>query len=592
MELSYLEKYSDIPVTFSEQLDRCVELFPHRNAIIDQSGVLTWMQVRNQVDYLAAELIAAGVNPGDRILIGMERRFEIVIVFLAIARVGAISVPFNCKSTNKEKEELVSLVSPVGALFHKDLANTLNESWNDIWRIVVDSEKFSNGLKNAASNHSTKKQAWHQSEKTDTAYLNMTSGSTGIPRAATATYEQLSGNTMACVSRFNLTEKDIHLPLFAVMSHPHEIFCRALLTGASMVLIENLYPRTISEMIQQHKVTCIMAVSAVYNLLIPFLANKRFDFSSLRLPESGGMSTPDTLVLRFRELAGVPVIPVWGSTETMGVALAAALDRSSPPGSVGKVLPGYEARIVDKDNNVLGTGEIGELQLMGKGIMSGYWNNDSQTGKSFVDGWYRTGDLFEVDLKGNYFFRGRMDAMIKTGGYKIYPAELEAALFSHPLIREAVVVPFDDRLRGFIPLAVLVTEPGESLTEAQLRAFLKSRLSKHKMPRIFKFLPDLPRTASGKVDRKVLLSYSSQEEKPSEISLERRIAAIDLKILHLLNERMRMEIELMECQHDSAFQPEKSQETIQRILEFNPGPLHDSIVEKLFQSILSLRTLY
>ncbi|MCD4655328.1 AMP-binding protein, partial [bacterium] len=433
---------------------------------------------------------------------------------------------------------------------------------------------------------------WPQVKKEDLAYLNMTSGSTGKPKAAMATFGQLHGNTKACVQRFQMTEKDIHLPLLAVMSHPHEIFCRALFTGGSIVLLENLYPRRISEMIQTHRVTCIMAVSAVYKLLIPFLSSSKYDFSSLRLPESGGMSTSPALITRFTDLTGTPVIPVWGSTETMGVAFASKLDGSSPRGSVGKVLQGYKVRIVDKNNEPVQPGEIGEMQLGGRGIMSGYWENPCETAKSFLDKWYRSGDLFEVDSKGNHFFRGRMDAMIKVGGLKIYPAEIEAALFAHPLIREAVVVPFDDGLRGLVPLAVLVTEPGESLTESHLRSFLKSRLTKTKMPRIFRFLPDFPRTASGKIDRKALVSYSSLDHKPSEVSLESRQDAIDLKILHLLNERMRIEIKLMKSQKYKGFQPERIQEIIQRILEFNPGPLHDSIIEKLFRSILSLRTLY
>ena len=224
--------------------------------------------------------------------------------------------------------------------------------------------------------------------------------------------------------------------------------------------------------------------------------------------------------------------------------------------------------------------------------MSGYWHDSENTSKAFSGDYYQTGDLFELDAHGNFYFRGRMDAMMKAGGVKIYPAEIEAAIFAHPLVREAVVVPFDDRLRGLVPMAVIVSEPGESITESQIRSFLKDRISKGKLPKIFRFLPDLPRTASGKVDRKALLSFSGLDEKPSEKSLEHRLDAIDLKILHLLNERMRIEKKLMEYNDGTGFQPERTQETIQRILEFNPGPLHDSIVEQIFRSLLSLRTLY
>ncbi|HPQ39696.1 MAG TPA: AMP-binding protein [bacterium] len=593
MRIPYLERFPDVPVLLCDQLDRCAVEFGDRLAGVDQYGKLTWSQLRRMVNLIAAELSDRGVNPGDRIAISMERRLDIVIAYLAVSRAGAVAVPVNFKSTRREQLETLALIEPVGTIYHDDIARAVEPLEGEGWRLVIDSPAWKTRFQQAETVSDTDHTGdWPDRSPDDPVYLNMTSGSTGTPKAAIATHRQLYGNTRACVERFDLTEEDVHLPLFAVMSHPHEIFCRALFTGAAIVLVENLYPRTIAEMIDMYGVTCIMAVSPVYSLMLPFITNKRYDFSSLRLPESGGMSTPPALETKFRELTGVSIVPVWGSTETMGVAFASSLDGSTPAGSVGQVMPGYQARIIDKNNHDVPVGETGELLIRGSGVSDGYWRDPATTQAAFENGWYRTGDLFELDDAGNYFFRGRLDAMIKAGGFKIYPAEIEAALFSHPLVREAVVVPFDDRLRGLVPLAVLVTEPGESLTEAQLRHFLANRLPRQKLPRIFRFLPDLPRTASGKVDRKALLSFGSLDYEPSEVTLERRLDAIDLKILHLLNERMRIEMQLMQKQKDGKFQPERMQETLQRIAEFNPGPLHDSIVEEIFRHILSLRTLY
>ncbi|MBN1295227.1 AMP-binding protein [bacterium] len=593
MKTPYLERYPDVPITLDEQLERCGREYGHRTAIVDQSVRLTWQEVLRMVNVTAADLIDRNVQAGDRVFIAMERRWEIVIAYLAVARVRAIAVPLNFKSTRAEQEALTAFVKPSALLLHHDIASSISTDADGAVRLILDDDNVRIRLHHAASNaEADRTGTWPSCQPDDLVYLNLTSGSTGQPKAAMATHRILYGNTAACVRHFDLSENDVHLPLFAVMSHPHEIFCRALFTGACIALVENLYPRTIAETIHHHRVTCIMAVAGVYSLLLPFIASGKYDISSVRLPESGGMSTPPALEAKFKELCGVPIIPVWGSTETMGIAFSTHLDGSSPSGSVGTLLPGYQARIVDRHFHSLPSGEIGELLIRGTGVTSGYWQDSPLTESAFHNGWYRTGDLFEEDTLGNFFFRGRMDAMIKAGGFKIYPAEIEAALFTHPLIREAVVVPFDDRLRGLVPMAVLVIEPGESLTESQLRHYLSSRLSRNKIPRIFRFLPDLPRTASGKVDRKALLSFGSLDHEPSEISLERRLEAIDLKILHLLNERMRIEIQLMKVQHESAFQPERIQDTIQRILEFNPGPLHDSIVEQLFRTILSLRNLY
>lgn len=593
MRIPYLERYPDVPLLLGEQLDRCAEMFGERIAVIDQGSKMTWAQLQRAVNLFAAELSDRGVQPSDRIAISMERRLDIVIAYLAVARVGAISVPMNFKSTRSEQEEILDLVEPVGSVYHDDIAQSVVPPGSEGWRLIIDSDAWRDTFHRVREQTDLDRTGtWPRQSPDDPVYLNMTSGSTGQPKAAQATHRHLYSNTRACVERFELTEDDVHLPLFAVMSHPHEIFCRALFTGASIVLVENLYPRTIAEMIDMHGVTCIMAVSAVYSLMLPFMASKRYDFSTLRLPESGGMPTPPALESKFKEVSGVSIVPVWGSTETMGVAFASNIDGSTPPGSVGRVMPGYEVKIVDKNGDTVPDNEIGEMFIRGAGVTDGYWRDPADSRSAFDNGWYRSGDLFERDSDGNHYFRGRMDAMIKAGGFKIYPAEIEAALFAHPLIREAVVVPFDDRLRGLVPMAVLVTEPGESITEAQLRHFLSNRLPKQKLPRIFRFLPDLPRTASGKVDRKALLSFGSLDYEPSYASLGHRLDAIDLKILHLLNERMRIELQLMKKQKDGTFQPERIQEILQRITEFNPGPLHDSIVEEIFRHILSLRTLY
>ncbi|MCD4655232.1 acyl--CoA ligase [bacterium] len=191
MDLSYIEKYPDVPVTLSDQLDRCAKIFPKKKAVIDQFTEFNWEQLRNMVDFLAAQLLAKGVCPGDRIIVGMERRHEIVVAFLAIARVGAISVPFNVKSIPEEQEELLTLVSPVGGLFHRDVSEMLSKQPGEGWRIIVDSEDSASGL-NAAATETLANQTinWPKVKKEDLAYLNITSGSTGKPKAAMATFGQ------------------------------------------------------------------------------------------------------------------------------------------------------------------------------------------------------------------------------------------------------------------------------------------------------------------------------------------------------------------------------------------------------------------
>ncbi|MBN1552459.1 AMP-binding protein [bacterium] len=573
----------DMPVFIDEQLRKYAELVPQKTVIFYDDRKYSYRDLARDVDILAEHLRFLGLQNGDRVVIAMHRRPEIIVAFIAISKAGGIAVPLDFKLSLKEIDEIRRLTDPIGTIFSKDLKSQIGSIKEGEWRLEIeDSTTFASFSEQVAP------LSERERLPEDLVYLNFTSGSTAKPKAAMATHKQLFYNTLASCEVFKINENDIHLPLFAVMSHPHEIFYRAILTGGSIALVDNLYPRSIARAITKYKVTCVMAVSPVYELLIPFAGSTQYDFRSLRLPESGGMATPAWLQERFKDSFGVPIFPVWGSTETMGIAFASELNGITPRGSVGRILPFYDSRIVDSKGNEVSEGEVGELLLRGSAITDGYWRAEDETRRVFEDGWYATGDLFHVDEQGYYFYHGRKDTMVKVGGMKVYPAEIEAVLYTHALIREAVVVPFQDRLRGVVPLAAVVVEPGEMLTEAQLRQFLKDKLARFKIPRIIRFLPDLPRTSGGKVDRKALTTGVPSPSDSPELTIQRRIEAIDLKILHLLNERLKLLMDIKDSSKISTFKPDQIQETIQRLQEFNPGPLHDTFVEQLFRLILSI----
>ncbi len=572
--------------TLGEQLRWCARRFPDKTAVYYADTTLSYADLDCQVDILALNLMDMGVKPGERILLAFNRRPDLLVAFLAVARVGAIMVPLSATGSVAEIHKTINLLRPSGLIIHQDLLDSVGETPG--WTVVIDSSEWGEKLRSRSDDVLCENQSFPEVSEDDPVYFNLTSGSTGNPKASVASYRHLNANTVACVDVFQLTPDDIHLPLFAVMSHPHEIFCRALYTGASIVLVDKLYPRSIAQAISRHKVTCMMAVAPVYEILMPFLDNAKTDFSSLRLPECGGMATPEVLAMRFKEQSGIDMVPVWGSTETMGVAFASRFKSETPSHSCGKCLPGYEVMITGTDGQPVKQGEVGELWIRGPGVTDGYWEDPKLNAHAFTEGWFKTSDLFKQDDSGNFYCVGRKDAMLKVGGLKVYPAEIEAVLFAHPQIRDAVVLPYNDRLRGVIAMAAVVIEPGETLTESQIRQHLKSRLSLYKIPRIIRILHDLPRTAAGKVNRKALIRGDFTGQDVVDASLQRRMAAVDLKILHLLNERLRLALELRE--HDpTGFQPERIQETIRTLQEFNPGPIHDSIVEELFHRILSIQ---
>jgi acyl-coenzyme A synthetase/AMP-(fatty) acid ligase len=291
--------------------------------------------------------------------------------------------------------------------------------------------------------------------------------------------------------------------MFAPFAHPHEIFARPLYLGGTMALIDKIYPKSIAETICDHKVSCMMGLAPMYENLLSLLERKTYNLSSLRIPESGGMYTRTDLIKRFEHKIGVPVIPVWGSTETTGIAIANRPGGQILPGSVGKPCLSYEVSVVDENDRELLSGEIGEMIFKGPGVVKGYYEIGSDE-ECFKNGWYYSGDLGMKDLEGNFYFIERKTGMMKVAGLKVYPLEIEKVLLDHPSIKEASVISVKDRLRGEIPKAIIVTANGILLTEKEVLGFCRERLPHYKLPRIVEIRESLPKTGSGKINKKVL----------------------------------------------------------------------------------------
>jgi len=302
-----------------------------------------------------------------------------------------------------------------------------------------------------------------------------------------------------------MTEDDVHLCMFAPFAHPHEIIARPLYLGGTMVLVDKIYPKALAEAISVHRVTCVMGLAPMYDKLLAVLKHGAYDLSSLRIPESGGMYTHPELMERFSCRLGVPIIPVWGSTESTGIALANRPGEPMAPGSVGRPCPYYSVKVVAEHGSELGPGEVGEMIVKGPAVVSGYYHNAKISQVCFRDGWYYTGDLVKKDEAGNFYFVARKNEMMKVAGLKVYPLEIELVSLEHPGIAEAAVVPAKDRLRGEVPKAVIVAKDHVQLSVAELMSFWRGKLAHYKVPRVVEIRDSLPRSAgSEKIDKKLL----------------------------------------------------------------------------------------
>jgi long-chain acyl-CoA synthetase len=294
--------------------------------------------------------------------------------------------------------------------------------------------------------------------------------------------------------------------MFPVFGHPHELFARSLYLGGTIVLIDSISPKSITTAISEHKVTCMMAVASIYDTMVRLPLSFSFDMSSLRIPESGGMYTPPSLVQKFKERFKVPIIPVWGSTETSGIALATPVAGEQKPGSMGKPSFSYQVKVMGESGDELPPGEVGELAVKGPGVCSGYYNQPEETAIYMKEGWFLTGDMVRTDEEGYYYFASRKTGMMKVAGLKVFPTEIEDVLISHPKIEEVAVVKIQDSTHGEVPKAVIVLKEGLEMSKDEIRKYCEKKLSRYKIPRTVEFRSELPRTPGGKILYRELLT--------------------------------------------------------------------------------------
>lgn len=494
-------------MTLTEMLERNAKEVPGKSAIVFRDVRISYSELDEIVNKLANALLEMGLKRGDRVGLMLPRVPELVISFLAIAKARGIVVPVNFELISEDIAIILKRISPRFLIVcgqFLDIARKAVQHDPRISIIAVDgamegSLQWNHILKNQKGGNPCL-----EIKNDDIVYLNYTSGSTGTHKGAITTHSNIYWNTLASVDALGLLPGDVYLCMFAPFAHPHEIFARPLYLGGTMVLVDKIYPKSLAEAISTHRVSCMMGLAPMYQNLLDLLEYKGYDLSSLRVPESGGMYTRRDLIEKFRQKVGVPIIPVWGSTETTGIAIANRPGEDLIPGSIGRPCDSYEVKIVDECGEELESGEIGEMAFKGPAVIQAYYMDEVNSKKSLSDGWYYSGDLGRKDESGHFYFVERKAGLMKVAGLKVYPLEIELVLMDHPDIKEAAVISAKDRLRGEVPKAIIVTRDGRELTEKEVLGFCKGRLAHYKLPRIIEIRESLPKIGSGKINKMAL----------------------------------------------------------------------------------------
>lgn len=485
--------------------------FGDKTALVTEHRTLTFSEVNRLAEALAAALHDLGLKPGDRISIFSPNCWEWVVSYYAIFKLGAVANPLNLMLTAEEAnyamDDCGSRCVFAGS---SQAARLLAMPERGEERIVV---TFGEAMPGALPfekliERNVREATTPALQASDLSTVCYTSGTTGHPKGAMQTHRSVVLNTALTSTMHVRTEHDTvvsALPCSHV--YGNVVMNSAFFCGLTLVLHASFDAAAILRSIGTHKATMFEGVPTMYHYLLESPELDLHDLGSLTRCTVGGQTMPVERMEAVQRRLGCPLVELWGMTELAGLGTTFPFHGPRKLGSIGLPLPMTEARIVDPSDpsRTLAHGEPGELQIKGPLVMSGYYGNEAATRECLQpDGWLRTGDIAHRDEEGFIYVVDRFKDMILTGGYNIYPAEIERVISRMPGVSMVAVGRVPDEVKGELARAYVVPASNQSLTEEGVIEFCRQHLAAYKVPRSVAFVADLPKTSSGKILRRKL----------------------------------------------------------------------------------------
>lgn len=511
----------------TEMLNKAKKLHPQKEAVRCGDHVFTYREFARRINALACVLSESGVARNDKVAVLLPNCHRFLEIYFAVAQIGAVSVPLNFRLSPGElsyiltdSEAKVLIVDPSFSPTVKSIRSAGQFSFLQIIWVASPGEaaqKDDWDYEHLVASKMDAPDIQSPSQPEDCAQIYYTSGTTGRPKGVMLSHKNVYIHALGTVAELHLTDSDVWIhaaPLF----HLADAWATWAITlvGGTHVLVREFNAKAVLEIFQKEKATITNLIPTMLNLMVNHADAGNYDYSSLRAILSGGAPIAPEVVRKIVETFKCEYIQTYGMTETSPYLTLSLLKehlKSLPPAEqlrfkakTGREFIAVELKVINEQGQEIAPDEkeVGEIIVRGDIVTNGYWKLPEETAKAIRNGWLYTGDMAVIDKEGYVTIVDRKKDMILTGGENVYSTEVENVLYLHPAILECTVVGIPDEKWGEAVKGVVVLKPGLQATGPEIIAFCKERIAHYKAPKSIDFIDALPRTGSGKIQKKVL----------------------------------------------------------------------------------------
>jgi long-chain acyl-CoA synthetase len=500
-------------VNIARNLERSAFYFPDRPAVSEGPSEMTYAQLNDRANRIATALIRMGVKPGDHVGLFAPNSGDWLAFYFGVLKLGAVAVTYSPLLKKDEMNLLIGHSRPRILLVAEDRLGEAVELKRAgiVEKIVCRNSDISFEELLAKGSPSFKA---FDTERTDTAAVLYTGGTTGSPKGVMLTHENINAAIHTVVYNERSAETDralCFLPFNHVFGQMH-IMNSTILSAGCLEMMPTFDMDKVLEAMKKGKVTKLFAVPTIYVRFVG-LDGLKERLGAVRYCFSAAASMAAEIVKKWKERTGLSIYEGYGMTEAAPTVTYNHYHKHVI-GSVGTEVPGVEIQLRDETGNQVGEGERGEICVRGPNIMKGYLNDPEGTRAAFWNrGWFRSGDVGQFDDDGYLYIVDRIKDMIITGGENVYPREVEEVLFTREEVQECAVIGLPDREWGERVVAFIIPRPGKAFDKNALHAYLKSRLSPFKVPKEYRLVSDLPKNPAGKIMKRELKKLAQESGK-------------------------------------------------------------------------------